>query len=305
MSQDVLICSISFEFSYQSTSASLFDPLFLFFSFSLSLFLSFSLSLFLFLLGLGFDNQFLRHVKHELDIFSKYRISDFMKTTATFNFSTGIISPWSLYFSGTERASSSSSTAVCDRFFVGGASYSLRGFHLHGVGPMGPRSDGESFDSLGGTAMASFHAGLAFNIFPRGRLPFQWMEVLRDLNVRCHIFLNGGNNVYLASSQFGGEPRSTNEDPPSVTPHKLNSGVLAPTLYGNSGFSGTSHDFESVGSIIQQFVHGFRLSCGAGVVVPTSMGDFELNYCHILRHQETDRIRVGWQVNFCTSTMRE
>ena len=114
-----------------------------------------------------------------------------------------------------------------------------------------------------------------------------------------------GQPRHTTSSVSGGESRSTHQDPPSVTRHKLNSGAPAPTLYGNSGFSGTSHDFESVGSVIQQFVHGFRLSCGAGVVVPTSMGDFEFNYFHILRHQETDRVRVGWQVNFCTSTMRD
>jgi hypothetical protein len=37
---------------------------------------------------------------------------------------------------------------------------------------------------------------------------------------------------------------------------------------------------------------------GAGVVLPTPFGSFELNYCWVLTHQERDRLKQGLQLGF-------
>lgn len=235
-----------------------------------------------------------------MDVFSRYRLAEFLRTTVTFGFNTGIIMPWSLQSVAFARESQSSSTCVSDRLFVGGASSSLRGFHLHGVGPMGQRRNEKGFDCLGGTVMTCCHAALTFDIFPMGRLPLKWMEGLRDLDVHGHVFMNGGNNIYLSTTANSGNVQSKPVDS-SSTPYKYSSEGRLPTIHGNSGFMGDGSDLGGFRSVFRQFLKGFRLSCGVGIVVPTSMGEFELNYCHILRHQDTDRLRVGWQVNFNSS----
>ncbi|XP_002960275.2 sorting and assembly machinery component 50 homolog B [Selaginella moellendorffii] len=48
----------------------------------------------------------------------------------------------------------------------------------------------------------------------------------------------------------------------------------------------------------QKFFSGFRSSVGAGLVIPTRMFRLEINYCRVLKYQENDRVRKGFQLCF-------
>ena len=79
--------------------------------------------------------------------------------------------------------------------------------------------------------------------------------------------------------------------------------VAVSLIEGNSGYAGLSTGgiSDRARDIAERFVDGFRVSCGVGLVVPFDFGKLELNYCHILRRQETDRVRSGFQINLNTS----
>jgi outer membrane protein insertion porin family len=48
---------------------------------------------------------------------------------------------------------------------------------------------------------------------------------------------------------------------------------------------------------LRNFLSGFRVSSGAGIVIPTKLFRLEVNYCYLLRYQENDRIKRGVQIS--------
>ena len=60
---------------------------------------------------------------------------------------------------------------------------------------------------------------------------------------------------------------------------------------------------RSVQSNLQDFSRTLRWSCGAGLMLPTAFGRFELNYVVLLSHQEQDRIKQGFQMGFAGSPL--
>lgn len=49
---------------------------------------------------------------------------------------------------------------------------------------------------------------------------------------------------------------------------------------------------------LTEFLQKFRSSVGVGVVVPTRLFRMEINYCHILKQFDHDRVKTGIQLNF-------
>ena len=281
--------------------------------------------------GIGPDSNFLRHVKHEMEIFSVLPVMRFLDTTLRAGVATGVLVPWQSISAAMSRgdataAATGRSSSVCDRFYAGGALASLRGFSLHGAGPMDSRSAAEranvdddndsasssssshKYDALGGDAMMSFFASLSFNFLPPAgtRLgDIKLLAVLREMGMHAHVFVNGANNMLISdatthSNDDGGAPSSLDSFVRRNTSTSSGDGSSRNRLmlHGNSGYTGEG----GVRSIAKSFINGFRVSAGAGVVLPTAVGNIEMNYCHVLRHQATDHVRTGFQLSFATPT---
>ena len=257
--------------------------------------------------GLGLDANFLRHIKHEMEVFAVLPVMRFLNATLRVGASSGIVLPWDLPSGGGDGGGgggSGSRVSVCDRFFIGGAPSCLRGFHLHGVGPMCMRTgskpestSGAKFDAVGGDVMLNFFADLSFDVLPpAGNVvgDLKIVSLLRSAGMHGHVFVNGGNSMLTSSSALQTMQSTSMESDESVA---------VSLVEGNSGYAGlpTGGISDRARDIAERFVDGFRVSCGVGLVVPFDFGKLELNYCHILRRQETDRVRSGFQINFNTS----
>lgn len=250
--------------------------------------------------GIGFDSNLLRFLKYEVEARYQYRFSDFnyfsnikmlpsFAPTLNIFLNAGLIRPWSvssLFSSSVSQSSSSTSNRilVCDRFFVGGPS-NMRGFRFHGVGPMALRKDNENtsvsnsgsgsnssneYDSIGGTAMMRLSTSLSFGIVPKSP---RWLAFLRDLNLRGHVFADAAHNILLSAP------------------------VESSPIHGNTDLLTGSTSPWGLRSVAKSFARDVRVSCGVGLLVPTSIGNLELNYCRVVRYQNSDGVKHGIQFN--------
>mmetsp|Transcript_54263 Transcript_54263/g.172255 ORF Transcript_54263/g.172255 Transcript_54263/m.172255 type:complete len:471 (+) Transcript_54263:310-1722(+) len=156
---------------------------------------------------------------------------------------------------------SAAGTNVADRFYMGGPS-SVRGFRTRSVGPADERRVRKDDQGEAGSLKYDYLGG---DVMCTAKAAVNFdipQKVARALGVHGHVFANAGN--------------------------------LAPL---NAGAFGSWGGFESA---LADFVSTFRCSVGAGVVFPTRIGRLEINYCHVLSAEPTDRTKRGVQVGFST-----
>ncbi|KAK9833542.1 hypothetical protein WJX81_003706 [Elliptochloris bilobata] len=78
-------------------------------------------------------------------------------------------------------------------------------------------------------------------------------------------------------------------------------------LHGHVFLNGGSTEvLTGTGRPLQQgardFLRSFRWSAGVGLVWPTTIGRLEVNWCRVLAHQPTDKVRHGIEVGFSPIT---
>eukprot|EP01025_Chloroclados_australasicus_P047574 TRINITY_DN5347_c0_g1_i4.p1 TRINITY_DN5347_c0_g1~~TRINITY_DN5347_c0_g1_i4.p1 ORF type:complete len:525 (+),score=49.54 TRINITY_DN5347_c0_g1_i4:827-2401(+) len=54
---------------------------------------------------------------------------------------------------------------------------------------------------------------------------------------------------------------------------------------------------------LEEFTRSWRWSTGVGLVWPTNLGKFEINYVHVLKQQEHDSVKRGFSMGFATSPL--
>jgi len=136
----------------------------------------------------------------------------------------------------------------------------LGGESLRGFEPRGAGPhDGE--DSIGGDAFIA--ATAAISVPPPARSIFALLPV----DTRLQLFVAAGNNVPLSSLR--GFFRGTG----------------AESGKGEAGKKGPA-----------EFSTRTRASVGVGIVAALPVGRLEVNWCHVLRAQETDAVKRGLQV---------
>ena len=127
------------------------------------------------------------------------------------------------------------------------------------------------------------------------------------MGMHAHIFVNGANNMLISGATTNSVDDGVQSSLDSFVRRNTSpasgdgssSGAVGSIMHGNSGYTGEG---GGVRSIAKSFIGGFRVSAGAGVVLPTAVGNIEMNYCHVLRHQATDHVRAGFQLSFATPT---
>lgn len=167
----------------------------------------------------------------------------------------GMLLPWG----GSRRSSSPSYHSLSDRFYVGGiGNYGLRGFHFRGVGPTDarrPRSPSTS---------ASDEGALDTNVDSLGG------------NFFCSA---------LAALRF---------DLPFGEGFKA-VGLRGQVFWNCGNVSQLSTLASRRDDAWDNFLKTFRFSIGAGIVWPTAFGKLEVNVCQILKANEMDQIKNGFQ----------
>ena len=149
---------------------------------------------------------------------------------------TGIVTPLSKILPGRKARPDTPEVHISDRFYMGGA-MSVRGFRTFGIGPVDAGAmlcvelcfshllsvcNLSSFaaDALGGDVSLGTSAELSFQ-FP------ERFKVLREINLRPHVFLNAGNLMSLSEAS-----RSRMRDVIDSTRVSAGAGVVLPTPFG-------------------------------------------------------------------------
>ena len=157
---------------------------------------------------------------------------------------------------------------ISERFFMGGIG-SLRGFRFKGVGPsdvrkVRPAEEGSGPEQSGRDALGGDLACSSFAAL-QFALP---LAPLQDLSIYGQVFANVGT-----SALWPGDPQG-----------------------GGAGR-------KAVGSMLSDARSSVRVSCGAGLAMPTPLGRFEVSYCRVLRRTEHDKPRNGLWLGFASSAM--
>lgn len=177
--------------------------------------------------------------------------------------STGLMLP---YGPGASRRS----TSITDRFFLGGPS-NLRGFQLCGAGPSDERRP----------RRATGEPGAAPGETPRGG------------------GASSGGRDALGGDLYASLMAALN----FKLPHPA---LQALRLHGHAFLNGGSSvlltgNGKGYGANLREFGTSLRWSVGAGLVLPTPFGRFEINYAWVLSHQPYDRLQAGIQLGFASS----
>ncbi|KAK9830313.1 hypothetical protein WJX72_010954 [[Myrmecia] bisecta] len=150
-------------------------------------------------------------------------------------------------------------TCIADRFFLGGAA-SLRGFQAKGVGPTDARHVPAAEDLAEGDEPST---------------------IKRDAL---------GGDLYcslLAAIRF-------------ELPHPAlrQAGIYGHAFVNGGNLALLSGVKRSLRDSVNNFATTFRWSTGVGLVWPTKLGNFEVNFCRVLSYQPYDRPQIGFQFGF-------
>eukprot|EP00854_Cymbomonas_tetramitiformis_P011570 gene11570-13669_t len=81
-------------------------------------------------------------------------------------------------------------------------------------------------------------------------------------------------------------------------PHRLFQDMRArgQAFVSAGNIMGVGMGISDTKKVANDFKSSFRVSAGVGVVMPSPLGRIEINYCQVIRRNETDRIRQGLQI---------
>ncbi|CAK9863817.1 unnamed protein product [Sphagnum jensenii] len=211
--------------------------------------------------GLGPDSKLLRFARQEVEVRMAVPLG-FANAALNFGVAGGIIIPWGKGFQ-------SKATPISDRFFMGGHTSllgelkgpsSLLGFRTRGVGPS---------------------------------------EFRRSTSVKTTEIGEGEKVALPKRDTLGGDLAVS-----GFADFSFDLPLAALKEYGIH-----VHTFACTGNLVPltgenrqpwslaEFISGFRCSTGLGLVIPTKLFRLEVNYCYLLRYQENDRIKRGFQIS--------
>ena len=156
---------------------------------------------------------------------------------------------------------------VSERFFMGGVG-NLRGFRFKGVGPSDERKAKPAGEDASPEQQRDALGGdLTCSTFAALQFALP-LPPLQDLNVYGQVFANVGTSALWSGTPAGGTAGR-----------------------------------RALGSLLSDARQSVRVSCGAGLAMPTPLGRFEVSYCRVLRRMEHDRSRHGLWLGFASSAM--
>ncbi|KAJ7533150.1 hypothetical protein O6H91_13G035000 [Diphasiastrum complanatum] len=208
--------------------------------------------------GLGPDSRLLRFARQELECRLAVPLG-FYNAALNFGLAAGVILPLGREFW-------TKSTPISDRFFMGGYTSlvgdfrgptTLLGFRTRGVGPTCPRRlISDTETTKSQESKAVNRDALGGDLSLTG-----FTDLSFDLPLR-----------FLRKHEIHG--------------HCF---ACAGNLIGLTGESCKPFSWRN-------FVSSLRCTVGAGLVIPSKIFRIEINYCHVLRHQEHDRVKRGFQL---------
>jgi outer membrane protein insertion porin family len=173
--------------------------------------------------------------------------------------SAGVVLPWG-------KGWESTATSIADRFFIGGPE-TLRGFRTRGVGPSDMRRQAPASAKEGeGSSTSDGEAG------KKTKLQRDYLGGDLKLTGFAAMTFKFPNRI-LSSLNVKGQVF-------------VNAGTITP-LCGPGGLD------TSV--LPKRIVDDMRITTGVGIMFPISVGLIELNYCHINKFKDTDRVKRGIQ----------